>query len=66
MNKSMNGKVVLVVGGAGSIGAVSAARFAELGARVAISHRDGAEEAAAQRKSCNLYLERDTPRWSPT
>jgi len=50
MNKSMNGKVVLVVGGAGSIGAVSAARFAELGARVAISHRDGAEEAAAAAK----------------
>ena len=50
MNKSMNGKVVLVVGGAGSIGAVSAARFAELGARVAISHRDGAEETAAAAK----------------
>jgi 3-oxoacyl-[acyl-carrier protein] reductase len=47
MNQSMNGKVVLVVGGAGSIGAVAARRFAELGARIAISHRDVPEEAAA-------------------
>jgi len=50
MNKSMDGKVVLVVGGAGSIGAVSARRFAELGALVAISHRDAPEEAAAAAK----------------
>src|ERR1700751_3351943 len=50
MNKSMNGKVVLIVGGAGSIGAVTAAHFAELGARVAISHRDVPEEAAAATK----------------
>src|SRR5712664_921750 len=50
MNKSMNGKVVLVVGGTGSIGAVSATRFAELGARIAISHRDVPEEAAAAAK----------------
>src|SRR6516225_11560157 len=50
MSKSMNGKVVLVVGGAGGIGAVSARRFAELGARVAISHRDVPEEAAAAAK----------------
>jgi 3-oxoacyl-[acyl-carrier protein] reductase len=47
MNQSMKGKVVLVVGGAGSIGAVAAGQFAELGARVAISHRDTPEEAAA-------------------
>jgi 3-oxoacyl-[acyl-carrier protein] reductase len=47
MNQSMDGKVVLVVGGAGSIGAVSARRFAALGARVVISYRDVAEEAAA-------------------
>jgi NAD(P)-dependent dehydrogenase (short-subunit alcohol dehydrogenase family) len=47
MNKSMNGKVILVVGGAGSIGAVTARNFAELGARVAISHRDIPEETAA-------------------
>jgi 3-oxoacyl-[acyl-carrier protein] reductase len=47
MNTFMDGKVVLVVGGAGSIGAVSARRFAELGARVAISHRDAPEELAA-------------------
>ncbi len=40
MNQSMNGKVVLVVGGAGSIGAAAARHFAELGGRVAISHRD--------------------------
>jgi 3-oxoacyl-[acyl-carrier protein] reductase len=50
MNKSMDGKVVLVVGGAGSIGAVSARKFAELGARIAISHRDVPEEAAAAAK----------------
>jgi len=50
MNQSMNGKVVLIVGGAGSIGAVAAARFAELGARVAISHRNTAEETAAAAK----------------
>ncbi|WP_245438989.1 SDR family NAD(P)-dependent oxidoreductase [Bradyrhizobium sp. SK17] len=43
----MKGKVVLVIGGAGSIGAVSARRFAELGARVALSHRDVPEETAA-------------------
>jgi NAD(P)-dependent dehydrogenase (short-subunit alcohol dehydrogenase family) len=50
MSKSMDGKVVLVVGGAGSIGAVCAAQFAALGARVVISHRDVAEEAAAAAK----------------
>jgi NAD(P)-dependent dehydrogenase (short-subunit alcohol dehydrogenase family) len=47
MNQSMEGKVVLVVGGAGSIGAVAARRFAEFGASVAISHRDVPEEAVA-------------------
>ncbi|MGY3489350.1 3-oxoacyl-[acyl-carrier protein] reductase [Bradyrhizobium sp. USDA 4011] len=47
MNQSMKDKVVLVVGGAGSIGAVSAKRFAELGARIAISHRDVPDETAA-------------------
>ena len=47
MNRSMKDKVVLVVGGAGSIGAVSAKRFAELGARIAISHRDAPDETAA-------------------
>jgi len=47
MNRSMKDKVVLVVGGAGSIGAVSAKRFAELGARIAISHRDVPDEAVA-------------------
>ncbi len=46
MNRSMKDKVVLVVG-AGSIGAVSAKRFAELGARIAISHRDVPDETAA-------------------
>ncbi|VIO76388.1 Bile acid 7-dehydroxylase 1/3 [Bradyrhizobium ivorense] len=50
MKQSMDGKVVLVVGGAGSIGAVSAQKFAELGARIAISHRDVPEEAAAAAK----------------
>jgi NAD(P)-dependent dehydrogenase (short-subunit alcohol dehydrogenase family) len=47
MNQSLDAKVVLVVGGAGSIGAVSARKFADLGARIAISHRDTPEEAAA-------------------
>ncbi|MCC8957407.1 SDR family oxidoreductase [Bradyrhizobium sp. Pear77] len=47
MNKSSKDKVVLVVGGAGSIGAVSAKRFAELGARIAISHRHVPDETAA-------------------
>jgi NADP-dependent 3-hydroxy acid dehydrogenase YdfG len=44
---SMTNKVVLVVGGAGSIGAAAARLFASLGARVAISHRDEPKEAAA-------------------
>lgn len=47
---SMVSKVVLVVGGAGSIGAVVAKCFAEIGARVAISHRDVPEEAAAAQR----------------
>jgi 3-oxoacyl-[acyl-carrier protein] reductase len=47
---SLEGKVVLIVGGGGSIGAVTARQFAELGARVAISHRDVPEEAAAAAK----------------
>ena len=50
MKQSMEGKVVLIVGGAGSIGAVVAARFAEIGARVVISHRGGPEEAATAAK----------------
>jgi NAD(P)-dependent dehydrogenase (short-subunit alcohol dehydrogenase family) len=50
MNQSMDGKVVLIVGGAGSIGAVCARRFAELGYRVAISHRDVPDEVAAAAK----------------
>lgn len=50
MIESQDGKVVLVVGGAGSIGAVAASKFAELGARIAISHRDVPEEAAAAAK----------------
>ncbi|WP_249158717.1 SDR family NAD(P)-dependent oxidoreductase [Bradyrhizobium tropiciagri] len=47
---SMGGKAVLVVGGAGSIGAVVARRFAEIGAQVVISHRDVPEEAAAAQR----------------
>jgi 3-oxoacyl-[acyl-carrier protein] reductase len=50
MYQPMDGKVVLVVGGAGSIGAASASRFAELGARVAISHRDVPDETIAAAK----------------
>jgi 3-oxoacyl-[acyl-carrier protein] reductase len=43
--KSLAGKTALVIGGAGGIGAASARRFAETGARVAITHRPGAEAA---------------------
>jgi len=47
MNQPLEDKVVLIMGGSGSIGAATALRFAELGARVAISHRDGSPAAAA-------------------
>jgi 3-oxoacyl-[acyl-carrier protein] reductase len=50
MYQPMDGKVVLVVGGAGSIGAASASGFAKLGARVAISHRDVPDQAMAATK----------------
>lgn len=43
----LHGKVVLIVGGAGAIGAESAALLAGLGARVAITHTSGAAKAAA-------------------
>jgi 3-oxoacyl-[acyl-carrier protein] reductase len=43
----LGGKVILIVGGAGSIGAASARQFAHLGARIAIAHRDLPEETAA-------------------
>ncbi|MEW6643765.1 MAG: SDR family oxidoreductase [Pseudomonadota bacterium] len=43
---SVKNKVVLIVGGAGGIGAAAARQFAELGARVVITHRPGADKAA--------------------
>jgi 3-oxoacyl-[acyl-carrier protein] reductase len=43
----MDDKVVLVVGGAGSIGAEAARQFAAHGARVLITYRDASNEAAA-------------------
>ena len=43
----LEGKVILIIGGAGSIGAASARQFAHLGARIAIAHRDLPEESAA-------------------
>ncbi len=42
---AMGGKVVLVVGGSGGIGAASARLFAEAGALVAVTHRPGKAEA---------------------
>jgi 3-oxoacyl-[acyl-carrier protein] reductase len=43
----MNGKVVLVVGGAGSIGTEAARQFAAQGAKVLITYRDASNETAA-------------------
>jgi 3-oxoacyl-[acyl-carrier protein] reductase len=42
---SLSEKVVLVVGGAGGIGAATARQFADFGARVVITHRDTPEAA---------------------
>jgi 3-oxoacyl-[acyl-carrier protein] reductase len=47
VHQFMKGKVVLVVGRAGSIGAVSARPFAEQGTSAAIRHPDAPEEATA-------------------
>jgi 3-oxoacyl-[acyl-carrier protein] reductase len=43
---SIRGKVALVIGGAGGIGAASCAMFAGEGAKVVMTHRPGAEPAA--------------------
>src|SRR5258705_6345013 len=43
---SLKDKVVLIVGGAGGIGAATARQFAEGGARVVITHRAGRDKAA--------------------
>ena len=40
-------KVAMIVGGAGGIGAATARQFAEAGARIVITHRAGADKAAA-------------------
>lgn len=44
---SLKDKVVLIIGGAGGIGAASARQFAEVGARVVITHREGSDKALA-------------------
>jgi 3-oxoacyl-[acyl-carrier protein] reductase len=43
---SLAGKAALVIGGAGGIGAAAARLLAEAGAKVALTHRPGAEAAA--------------------
>ena len=43
---SIKGKVALVIGGAGGIGAASCAMFADEGAKVVMTHRPGTEPAA--------------------
>jgi 3-oxoacyl-[acyl-carrier protein] reductase len=43
---SLQDKVILIVGGAGGIGAASAHQFAQSGARVVITHRPGNDKAA--------------------
>lgn len=48
MNLSLDGKVVLVVGGTSGIGLATAAQLIEAGARVVIAGRDAAKGAAAQ------------------
>ncbi len=44
---SLKDTVVLIVGGTGGIGAASARQFAQTGARVIVTHRAGADKAAA-------------------
>lgn len=52
---SLKDKVVLVIGGAGGIGAASARQFAENGARVVLTHRDG-DDKAGQAKALIAQL----------
>ena len=46
--RSLEGKLALIVGGAGAIGAATARLLARDGASVVITHRSGAEETAAR------------------
>ncbi len=46
-NKTLNGKVVLIVGGSGGIGAATARQFSGIGAQVVITHRAVAGKASA-------------------
>ena len=47
---SLEGKVALVIGGAGGIGAATCVMLADEGARVVMTHRPGAEPAAKATK----------------
>ena len=50
MNSGLEGKVVLITGASGGIGAATARKFAEEGARLILHYRSGRDRAEALRK----------------